>query len=239
MKKRLTGFTLIELLIVVAIIAILAAIAVPNFLEAQTRSKVSRVYADFRNLAVAIEAHRTDNAEYLPSHFSTGTMDFIQGTRPLRRLNPLTTPVAYLSKVPDGTPFKDPHEPDTYWVEWQYSTTKGLLNYERGGAPNFGLNGESQAYLNGFYRMAAGRQPNFVAGAANIFRDGPAWLILDRGPDRALFFIWTNPGWPSPDEYDFPFGPIPLRDAAVFYDPTNGTISGGDIMRSQMKSSFQ
>ncbi len=57
-KKR--GFTLIELLIVVAIIAILAAIAVPNFLEAQVRSKVSRVKSDMRTLATGIEAYYVD-----------------------------------------------------------------------------------------------------------------------------------------------------------------------------------
>lgn len=61
MKK---GFTLIELLIVVAIIAILAAIAVPNFLEAQVRSKVSRVKADQRSLATGIEAYYLDNNAY-------------------------------------------------------------------------------------------------------------------------------------------------------------------------------
>ena len=54
------AFTLIELLIVVAIIAILAAIAVPNFLEAQVRSKVSRVKSDQRSLATAIEAYAVD-----------------------------------------------------------------------------------------------------------------------------------------------------------------------------------
>ncbi len=58
------GFTLIELLIVVAIIAILAAIAVPNFLEAQTRAKVSRVKADVRSIATALEAYRIDQNLY-------------------------------------------------------------------------------------------------------------------------------------------------------------------------------
>lgn len=58
MKYR--GFTLIELLIVVAIIAILAAIAVPNFLEAQTRAKVAKGVADMRTLATAIESYRID-----------------------------------------------------------------------------------------------------------------------------------------------------------------------------------
>ncbi len=60
------GFTLIELLIVVAIIAILAAIAVPNFLEAQVRSKVSRVKADMRTLATAIETYTVDNNKPMP-----------------------------------------------------------------------------------------------------------------------------------------------------------------------------
>ena len=61
MKK---GFTLIELLIVIAIIAILAAIAVPNFLEAQVRAKVSRVKADQRSLATGLEAYCVDNNSY-------------------------------------------------------------------------------------------------------------------------------------------------------------------------------
>ena len=55
------AFTLIELLIVVAIIAILAAIAVPNFLEAQTRAKISRTVSDMRSIATAVEAYIIDN----------------------------------------------------------------------------------------------------------------------------------------------------------------------------------
>src|SRR6056297_1747090 len=58
------AFTLIELLIVVAIIAILAAIAVPNFLEAQIRSKIARVKSDTRTVATAMESYAVDNNRY-------------------------------------------------------------------------------------------------------------------------------------------------------------------------------
>jgi len=89
------GFTLIELLIVVAIIAILAAIAVPNFLEAQTRSKVARVHADMRSLATAIEEYQTDyNAPPLPSSKLGNPGD------EMLAYTQLTTPVAYITSIP-------------------------------------------------------------------------------------------------------------------------------------------
>ena len=68
MKQRQTGrkrgFTLIELLIVIAVILILIAIALPNFLAAQIRAKTARAEADLRNLATAIEFFRTEHSHY-------------------------------------------------------------------------------------------------------------------------------------------------------------------------------
>ncbi len=58
---------LIELLIVVAIIAILSAIAVPNFMEAQTRSKVARIIDDHQTIALSLENYQMDHSHYLPS----------------------------------------------------------------------------------------------------------------------------------------------------------------------------
>jgi prepilin-type N-terminal cleavage/methylation domain-containing protein len=99
---RCKGFTLIELLIVVAIIAILAAIAVPNFLEAQVRSKVSRAQADLRTVATAMEAYRVD-WNSLPLLDSWVNQAGGAGGR--RNMNPgalwweLTTPIAYLTSA--------------------------------------------------------------------------------------------------------------------------------------------
>jgi len=64
LRKKESGFTLIELLIVIAIIGILAAIAIPNLLNALQRGKQKRTMADMRNLATAIESYNVDNNVY-------------------------------------------------------------------------------------------------------------------------------------------------------------------------------
>ena len=91
-KAPWRAFTLIELLIVVAIIAILAAIAVPNFLEAQVRAKVSRSMADMRSIEVGITAYSVDYNSYVEP--DQANFD------PATYLNPITTPVAFLTSLP-------------------------------------------------------------------------------------------------------------------------------------------
>jgi prepilin-type N-terminal cleavage/methylation domain-containing protein len=93
------GFTLVELLVVVAIIAVLAAIAVPNLLEAQTRSKVSRARADQRALSVAIEAYAVDDRQY-PRYNNPQDYALFAGEPIVFAPVAITTPVAYMSALP-------------------------------------------------------------------------------------------------------------------------------------------
>jgi prepilin-type N-terminal cleavage/methylation domain-containing protein len=182
------AFTLIELLIVVAIIAILAAIAVPNFLEAQTRAKVSRVKADCRAIATALEAYATDNNKYLNGSGTSGT-----NSLPFLRtfvLRPLTTPIAYMSSVPAESPFGVLTDvfPDAVYEFHGYHYTGG----------------KSFENERTFYSSLA---PHPVSG----WKDAH-YLLLCIGPTKR----------PSNRRADSP-GLIP-------YDPTNGTVSNGDII---------
>src|SRR5689334_4107495 len=78
LKKAAKGFTLIELMIVVAIIGILAAIAIPNFVKYQLRSKFSEASSNIEGLRKAEEALRQGErrivlAGAIDANFSPGT----------------------------------------------------------------------------------------------------------------------------------------------------------------------
>ena len=96
MKGSRRAFTLIELLVVVGIIAILAAIAMPNFLEAQVRAKCARVRADLRTIAVAWEAYAIDNNRY-PVDWDNNPAG---GEVTQIGMVEVTTPIAYLTSFP-------------------------------------------------------------------------------------------------------------------------------------------
>lgn len=95
-----SGFTLIELLIVVAIIGILAAIAVPNFLNAQVRAKIARVQGDHRALSTSLEMYHLDRGAYPPFMPPGGPNDL--GRFGLKKL---TTPVSYIGSAMLNDPF--------------------------------------------------------------------------------------------------------------------------------------
>ena len=103
------AFTLIELLIVVAIIAILAAIAIPNMLQAQTRGKVAAVKSDQRVLSIALEAYHIAYNRYPPAPNAFVAPDALAQTWRL------TTPVAYITSY-----FRDPFA-DTRGATFHYS----------------------------------------------------------------------------------------------------------------------
>jgi prepilin-type N-terminal cleavage/methylation domain-containing protein len=60
-RRHRSGFTLVEIMIVVAIIALLAAIAVPNFLRARKRAQATRILEDLRMIDSAIDQYAIEN----------------------------------------------------------------------------------------------------------------------------------------------------------------------------------
>ncbi|MBD3265671.1 prepilin-type N-terminal cleavage/methylation domain-containing protein [bacterium] len=124
MKRK--GFTLIELLIVVAIIGILAAIAVPNFMNAQMRAKIARVYADLRSVSTAMRMYQVDHNRYIMDPWEWNQAGFYQ--RGWRVYSPLTTPINYISSSALLDPFVPIENPGPTNAAWE-AVMEGVYHY--------------------------------------------------------------------------------------------------------------
>ena len=198
------AFTLIELLIVVAIIAILASIAVPNFLEAQTRAKVARASSDMRTLVTAVESYAVDwNTYPAPGGVTAAGVVHIPGQAlggySNKFLPPaVTTPISYVNSLLSDIFFEKNASVEQRYIYYSY------------------LEGEAR-------RFPAAFPPN-SAPAYRLEKLGP-YVFWACGPDGDRIDL-APPQVPA-------LGPLQLG----FYDPSNGTMSNGDLVRGKYLSS--
>ncbi len=197
--KNRKGFTLIELLIVVAIIGILAAIAVPNFLNAQTRAKVARCKSDLKALGTAEEMYYLDNNRY---------------TYPFK-LHPLTSPLSYISSVP-----KDVF-PSQYMIANANSEAGAQFTWYRyvyGAPDNWGGSASLRtAQCADHYAYFAPFAQRSQAEALAANGCNTVWLIKSFGPNVGT--VGTTGGDNGDDftlRYDSSNGLISKGDLAVF-----------------------
>jgi len=207
------AFTLIELLIVVAIIAILAAIAVPNFLESQTRAKISRIMADQRSVATGLESYAVDYNAYPPNLLDaagrTNVMNMSMGKMPFIPYT-LTTPVSYMTGVPLD------HFKPTIMADHQHS----FMYFNSSNTPD--------AANRTLYRAIV--SSHGMMGSSKVME--PQWVQVSVGPDLKMGTMASQIGL----EGEMPIYQIMTMSmmgmgSMLQYDPTNGTVSDGDLVR--------
>lgn len=129
-KKK--GFTLIELMIVIAIIAILAAILVPNFLRARAQGQWTQCQSNCKNIGTALEMYSTDNAGHYPNEMTSLTPNYLKALPKCSAANAETYSGKYtVASQPDaytfyceGSAHKGVDVSENYP---QYNSTQGLI----------------------------------------------------------------------------------------------------------------
>jgi prepilin-type N-terminal cleavage/methylation domain-containing protein len=220
---RRRGFTLIELLIVIAIILILIAIALPNFLEAQIRARIAAAKGNLRTIQTALESYALDNKPYkervpnpdpalrnrygpYPPYGQSRFRWSCNTNYEPGCLNILSTPVKYLT---DAGSVQDPFQ-SALAVSDNDDTRRRPFGYYTPG---------HQAVVGKFFLW---HQLNLHRRNPSTFSD---YWVYSMGPDTC-----SNADGDFRSCWTADYTANGFADGTYWeYSPTNGTKSGGDI----------
>jgi len=225
--REKAGFTLVEILIVVAIIAVVAAIAVPNIMSANIRAKVSGVRSDMGSIAIALEDYKVDKGTYPiepeSDPYRTGIGPDEVGERnqsfdgtggsdsgndaiglgylvyPVTSSNP-----TYLKRIP-GDPFNDSGEED-----WPDGTSEAHNHHY---CYFTGAKGSTGTRINGYRTEGSKKIADY-------------WALASYGPDKDRDVTSYTQAWKAVD----PNAPDHDTYKTLAYDSDRGITSSGDII---------
>lgn len=207
MHMRVRGFTLIELLIVVAIIGILAAIAIPNFLQAQVRARVASQVSNLRTISLGLEQYIVDDGEYPPWFIAYDPAPGVPANAGFP-YEYITTPIAYVGSEQN--------------LIDQFAQAPTFQWYRLGGK------GGTSCGFGEPFRVATGCSADDFKGRtttftqcsdfSNLVTPAHAYSLWGVGPTKRTLGSGVCSTF-LPELSDVP------------YDPSNGTVSNGHIYR--------
>jgi type II secretion system protein G len=137
LRNRQRGFTLIELLIVVAIIGIIAALLIPNFLDALQKAKQKRTVADARNVGTAEMSWLTDQISAAAAGWTIASYTAASAATVSNKLVP-----QYIQEVPQKDGWKNAY---TYWLETTNFAKKTIMAICSQGQDKSGCSADTNA----------------------------------------------------------------------------------------------